>query len=96
MGQNSSLQTIISFSLCARVYVCVCACVYRGGGGGGGGGGVVWLCVGCKVVPLIQSISVVYEWISNCFRMFGVVSKFLCGQEFPYQIDVLCMNFYVC
>ena len=63
------------FSVCASV--CLCSCVL----GRGGGGGVAWLglFIGYKVVRLIQNISVVYELVFNCFRIFEVASKLLCG-----------------
>lgn len=66
-----SRLSFLFLCMCECVFVFVCV----------GGGGVAWLglFIGYKVVRLIQNISVVYELVFNCFRIFEVASKLLCG-----------------
>ena len=65
-----SRLSFLFLCMCECVFVFVCV-----------GGGVAWLglFIGYKVVRLIQNISVVYELVFNCFRIFEVASKLLCG-----------------
>ena len=67
-----SRLSFLFLCMCECVFVFVCV-------GGEGGGGWLGLFIGYKVVRLIQNISVVYELVFNCFRIFGVASKLLCG-----------------